>query len=97
MKSDVGINFAGNTASIGYNDSFGFTAPLPDIRIWGGYAFTDKFALNGNISYLSVKIDNISGKIVSYNISLMYEVVKNLDLSLGSTGLNFIIDTHKAT
>jgi hypothetical protein len=95
LKSDVGINFEGNTASIGYEDSFGFTAPLPDIGIWGGYAFTDRLALNGNVSYLSVKIDNIDGKIISYNFSLMYEVVKNLDLALGYTGLNFTVDAEK--
>ncbi|MHC0444679.1 hypothetical protein [Flavobacterium phragmitis] len=95
LRSDVGISLAGATAELGYNDGFDFTAPLPDVGIWGGYAFTDKLALTGNVSYLSLKINDISGKIISYNLSVLYQVIPNLELALGYTGLNFKVDAQK--
>lgn len=95
LRSNVGISLIGATAQLGYKDDFDFTAPLPDLGIWGGYAFTDKLALTGNVSYLSLKINDVSGKIISYNLSVMYEVIPNLDLALGYTGLNFDVDVQK--
>lgn len=95
LRSNVGISLVGATAELGYKDDFDFTAPLPDVGIWGGYAFTDKLALTGNVSYLSLKINDISGKIISYNLSVMYEVLPNFDLAVGYTGLNFNVDVEK--
>jgi len=95
LRSNVGISLVGATAELGYKDDFDFTAPLPDVGIWGGYAFTDKLALTGNVSYLSLKINDISGKIISYNLSVMYEVLPNFDVAVGYTGLNFNVDVEK--
>lgn len=95
LRSNVGISLVGATAELGYNDGFDFTAPIPDVGIWGGYAFTDKLAVTGNLSYLSLKINDISGKIISYNLSVLYEVIPNLELALGYTGLNFKVDVQK--
>lgn len=95
LATGVGINLLGETAGVGYNDKFDFTAPLPDIGIWGGYAFTDKLALNGNVNYFSIKVNDIDGKIVSYNLSMMYQVIPDLSLALGYTGMNFTVDVVK--
>ncbi|MXV53238.1 hypothetical protein GS399_19910 [Pedobacter sp. HMF7647] len=95
VKSDVGISATGATASLGYSDDFGFTAPLPDVGIWGGYAFTNRLAFNGEISYLSLKVNDVDGQIFSYNVVVMYEVLKNFDVALGYTGLNFNVDVDK--
>jgi hypothetical protein len=95
LKTDVGISLKGETAQVGYKDDFGFTAPLPDFGIWGGYAISDRFAFNGSVSYLALKIDNVSGKIISYNLSFMYKALENLDVSMGYTGLNFKVDVVK--
>lgn len=67
LRTEVGINLMGSTAGIGYNDNFDFTAPLLDVGIWGRYAISNKFAINGNISYFSLKVVHISGKIINYN------------------------------
>lgn len=95
LGTGVGINLIGETAGVGYNDKFDFTAPLPDIGIWGGYAFTDKLALNGNVNYFSIKVNDFTGKIVSYNLSFMYQVIPDLSLALGYTGMNFTVDVVK--
>jgi hypothetical protein len=95
LLTDVGIRLAGETAQVGYKGKFDFMAPLPDFGLWGGYVIADKWAFNGSVSYLSLKIDNISGKIISYNLSFMYEALPNLDLSLGYSGLNFTLDVVK--
>lgn len=95
LDTDIGINFTGETGQASYNDEFNFTAPLPDIGIWGGYAFADKFVLNGNVNYLSIKINDFKGEIVSYNISVMYQVLTDLDIALGYSGMNFTVDVVK--
>lgn len=95
LGTAVGINLIGETAGVGYNDKFDFTAPLPDIGIWGGYAFTDKLALNGNVNYFSIKVNDFDGKIVSYNLSLMYQVIPDLSFALGYSGMNFTVDVVK--
>lgn len=95
LSTGVGIGLAGQTAGVSYNDDFDFTAPLPDIGIWGGYAFTEKLALNGNVNYFSIKVNDFTGKIVSYNLSLMYQIIPDLSMALGYTGMNFTVDVVK--
>lgn len=95
LQSQAGIGLKGATLDLSYKDNFKFTAPLPDFGIWGGYAISDKFALNGEVSYLALKINDISGRIISYNGSVIYKLLDNLDLGLSYTGLNFRVDVEK--
>jgi hypothetical protein len=86
-----------NGANIGVNEStnFGFTAPLPDIGIWGGYAFSPRFAGNLDFGYLSLTVGNISGRIITYNLLFTYKLLPQLFLSLAYTGLNFKVTAEK--
>lgn len=95
LSTDLGIKLTGETAQLGYNDKFKFTAPIPDFGIWGGYALSDKFVINGNVNYLSIKVNDFKGEIISYNLALMYQVFPDLDLALGYTGMNFTVDMVK--
>ena len=88
--SAVGPNVGGSVSS-----EFDSTAPLPDVGIWGGYAMSDQFAINGEIGYLSLNVDNIDGRILSYNATVTYRAVENLHFSLAYTGLNFRLDVEK--
>jgi len=92
VKADLGIGLNGEHLTTAVNDDLGFTAPLPDLGVWGGVSLSRNFALNGEFSYLSVTVDNISGRILAYNFSATYRPAKNFDLSLGYTGFNFNID-----
>jgi hypothetical protein len=92
-KSGLSLNGTSTGASVSNN--FGFTAPLPDLGVWGGYAFSDRLAANLDFDYLSLTIDNINGRIIAYNMIVTYKLIRQLDISLAYTGLNFNIKTTK--
>ena len=100
----IGAHTVGGTTGIAVNNAnagspksndFGFTAPLPDLGIWGGYAFSNRFAANLDFSYLSLTVDNTNGRIISYNVILCYKLIPQLDISLAYTGLNFSVKATK--
>ncbi|GAA3782572.1 hypothetical protein [Flavobacterium ginsengiterrae] len=95
MLADVGISLAGNTAQVGYRDNVNFTAPLPDIGIWGEFVLGKKVGLYANVNYFALKIDDIDGRIISYNLSVLYNVYKDFSLTAGYTGLNFRLDVTR--
>jgi hypothetical protein len=76
-------------------DEFGFTAPLPNLGIWGGYAFSPRFAITGEFSYLSLSVNQIRGRIIGASILFLYRVGGSLSLSLGYSGLNVKVDATK--
>jgi hypothetical protein len=90
-----GISLNGTSAGASVSNNFGFTAPLPDLGIWGGYAFSDRFAANLDFDYLSLTVDAINGRILSYNMIFTYKLIRQLDLSLAYSGLNFNVKTTK--
>ena len=95
VGAKAGIALNGSTGTLSASNNFGFTAPLPDLGVWGGYALSDRFALALDFSYLSLTVDNIAGRIISYNIIFSYKLVRQLDLSLAYSGLNFNVSTTR--
>ena len=92
LHSNTGISLQGNNQGVNLQNDFGFTAPLPDLGLWGGWALSNRFALNVGISYFALTISNKSGRLIGYNLNLTYKLVDQLDLTLGYTGLNFKVD-----
>ncbi len=95
VGAKAGMAASGANAGISKSGNFGFTAPLPDLGVWGGYAFSNRLAVNLDFSYLSLTIDQITGRIISYNLIFSYKLIPQLDLSLAYTGLNFTVNTAK--
>ena len=95
VGTKAGISLNGANTGISQNGNFGFTAPLPDLGIWGGYAFTDRFAVNLDFDYLALTINNINGRLLAYDIVFSYKLIRQLDLSLAYSGLNFVVKTSK--
>lgn len=95
LFADMGIRVEANQASLERRESFNFTAPLPDVGVWGEFVLAKRWGLYVNANYLALKIDNIDGRIVSYNLALSYNVHQNLSLTAGYTGLNFKVDAIK--
>jgi len=95
LLADVGIRLEGNTAQAEYRDNVDFTAPLPDVGIWGEFVLGKKVGLYANLNYFALKIDDIDGRIISYNLSVLYNVYKNFSLTAGYTGLNFRLDVTR--
>ncbi|MEX0635292.1 MAG: hypothetical protein WD135_00885 [Ferruginibacter sp.] len=95
INSKTGLSAIGNNIGISLENDFGFTAPLPDLGIWGGYTFSKRFAVNAEVNYLALKVGDIGGRILGGSLSFLYRVTKQFDLGLGYTGLNFNIDVTK--
>jgi hypothetical protein len=95
VGTKAGISLNGTNTGISQDNNFGFTAPLPDLGIWGGYAFSDRFAVGLDFDYLSLTINKINGRLIAYNLVFSYKLIRQLDLSLAYSGLNFNVETTK--
>lgn len=92
---DAGIGLSGANVGASVHDNFGVTAPLPDLGIWGGYTFSKKWFINGEVDYFSLKVNDYKGRIIAYNIGIHYQIIKHLDAAVGYTGLNARVDADK--
>ena len=90
-KTGISLNGTSNGASVSNN--FGFTAPLPDIGLWGGFATSNRFAINADISYFGLTVNNSTGRLLAFNLAFVYKLIEQLDLSLGFSGLDFKVNT----
>ncbi|AXB58337.1 hypothetical protein [Flavobacterium fluviale] len=95
LFGDVGMRLEGATIDAEYKDNFDFTAPLPDIGIWGEFVLGRKVGLYANINYFAIKINDFDGRLLSYNLSVLYNVYQNFSLTAGYTGLNIRVDVEK--
>ncbi len=95
VGAKAGISLHGVNANISESTDFGFTAPLPDLGIWGGYAFSERFAANLDFSYLALTVNNINGQLITYNLLLTYKLLRQLDIALSYTGLNFDVKASR--
>jgi hypothetical protein len=95
VGANSGISLNGTTNGSSVSNNFGFTAPLPDVGIWGGYATSNRFAINADISYFALTIDKNTGRLLAFNLAFTYRLIKQLDLSLGYSGLDFKVNTTK--
>ncbi|WP_343694623.1 hypothetical protein [Flavobacterium sp.] len=95
MLADVGMRLEANTQALEYHDNVDFTAPLPDIGIWGEFVLGRKVGLYANVNYFALKVNDIDGRIISYNLSVLYNVYKNFSLTAGYTGLNIRVDVTR--
>jgi hypothetical protein len=95
VGSKAGIALSDANPGISGSNNFGFTAPLPNLGIWGGYALSNRFSLNFDLDYFALTIKSITGRVLASNFSLTYRLINKLDISLGYTGLNFKVDIVK--
>ena len=95
VGAKAGISLQTAIGGSNRNTDFGFTAPLPDLGLWGGYAITDRIAVNFDADYLALTVNDIKGSILAYNVLFLYRVLPQLDVSLGYSGLNFKVTATK--
>jgi hypothetical protein len=92
LSVNLGIGVDGQQV---YSDELDFAAPLPNFGIWGSYELSKRWVFSGNLSYLKLKIDNITGRILGYNFQFAYYVTPKFNIALGYTGLNFDVNVLK--
>jgi hypothetical protein len=95
VGSKAGISLVGASTGVSKSNDYGFTAPLPDVGIWGGYAITNRFAVNMDMDYFALTTNNFSGRVLATNFNFTYKLMNKLDVSLGYTGLNFNLKVVK--
>jgi len=95
VGTQVGMGLASTAGSVSKETEFDFTAPLPDIGIWGGYGIGEQWRVNGAINYLSLTVGDIKGRVLSYNAGVTYDILKNFSASLVYAGLNVRVDVVK--
>lgn len=84
------MNVGGTT-----NNNFGFTAPVPDLGIWGGYSISSRLAVNVDASYMALTINKTTGRLLAFNLTFTYKIIDQLDLSLGYSALDFKVNSIK--
>jgi hypothetical protein len=92
LGANTGISLNDASAGSGVTNSFGFTAPLPDLGLWGAWAISKRLATNMYISYFALTLGNKTGRLFAFNLGFTYKLVDQLDLTLGYTGLDFKVD-----
>jgi hypothetical protein len=95
LNSNAGLSSIGTSTNIAVSKDFGFTAPLPDFGVWGGYAFSDRWSAHGEFNYFSITVGDIGGRIIGGQLNVTYRAYKKLDISAGYNGLNFNVDITK--
>jgi len=95
LHANAGLSSVGNSANLALSKDFGFTAPLPDFGIWGGYAFSDRWSVNGEFDYFSIKIGDIKGEIVGAQLGVTFRAYKKLDIIAGYSGFHFNVNVSK--
>lgn len=96
LSAETGITAVGMSGGGTKQNNFGFTAPLPDIGIWGGYAISKRLGVNMNVSYFALTFQNKNGRLLAFNLNFIYKIYKQLDITLGYTGLDFKVNVVKS-
>lgn len=92
IKTKMGLALTGAGAELDVKDDYDVTAPLPNVGVWGGFAFSPRWAVNGDLSYMSLTVNDVSGKILTGGIGVSYRIVNGLSATAGYTGLNLHLD-----
>ncbi|WP_274475421.1 TonB-dependent receptor [Mangrovimonas aestuarii] len=95
MLGDIGIRARVNATEAELNNSFDFVAPIPDIGLWTDIQLSPKFGVYGNINYLSLSIGDVSGKVLSTNAALLYNIHNNWNIKAGYNLLDIKVDVEK--
>lgn len=95
LKMDMGLELTSAGANLDVKDTYDVTAPLPNVGIWGGYAFSPRWAVNGDLSYMSLSIDDINGSIVTGGVNVSYRIGAGFSASAGYMGLNVNFDGER--
>jgi hypothetical protein len=59
------------------------TAPVPNLRTTGFYAFNPKWSIHGTFGWLSADVDRYSGDFFYSNVRVQYQVTERLGLAAG--------------
>jgi len=96
LAGQASINNASKSFKVQTSD---VSVPLPNLGIYGAYAFTSKWYVNAYADWLAVDIDEFDGYLVGGGINLQYQAFKNAGIGLGYQYFetNYDVDTSNWT
>jgi hypothetical protein len=84
---DVAVPIAAETADV--------TAPLPNLRLHGAYAFTPTLALEAGFGWFSLSYDKYDGKLFVGTAALEWRPHENFGVGAGYTWLDVDLDVEE--
>lgn len=86
MKAEVsGAGFVDGVAVPFASETADATAPLPNIRLYGGYALSPKWAIEAGLGYFSLAYDKYDGQLLTANAALEWRPYENFGIGTGYT------------
>ena len=81
------LSAEGMTTDLGTGTS-DITAPLPNVYLYGDYAFTPRIAATATVGWFGLEVDKYDGELVSVSANLEYRPWDNFGVGLGYTLVN---------
>ena len=79
---DFGINATGENNEI-VEAAADTLAPLPTIGLYGFYAFSPRWLMQGRIDYFTLEYQEYSGSLLNLNVGLEYQLARHFALGAG--------------
>jgi len=77
------------------SDKSDITAPLLNVRLYGGYAFTPELAIEAAVGYFSLNYDKYDGELVTATAVLEWRPHKNFGIGAGYTYFDVDLDVDE--
>jgi hypothetical protein len=58
-------------------------APLPTIGLYGSYAFSPRWLMQGRVDYFTLEYEEYSGNFLNFNVGLEFQLAKHVGLGAG--------------
>lgn len=93
----LGGQAAVNGITIPYaSQSADFLAPLPNLGVYGGYAFSPKWYVGAYADWLSLDIDDYSGSLTGLGANIQYQAFKHAGIGIGYQYFNVNVKVDKS-
>jgi len=86
--NDISVPIAKDTTSV--------TAPLPNVRLYGGYAFTPQLALEANFAYFDLSYDKYDGRLTAGTVALEWRPNKTFGAGVGYTFIDVNLEVDSS-
>jgi hypothetical protein len=80
---DLGISAIGSGGNIDTTEAADTLAPLPTIGLYGFYAFSPRWLMQGRVDYFALEYQEYSGSLLNFNVGLEYQLAKHFSLGAG--------------
>jgi hypothetical protein len=71
-------------------------APLPTIGLYGSYAFSPRWLMQGRVDYFTLEYQEYSGTLLNFNVGLEFQLAKHVGLGAGYRYVDLEFSAEKA-